>query len=252
MPGVTILVVLAAIAFAGGVVVAAGGPGGIFLVTALYALTALSNTEVAGTSSATFAAGAAIGSVAYAHSGEVDWTMAVVVGLASALGTRAGVLSNAHLSRRLFGVILAALLAVVGATIVYREGRDLEPAVRLRADSRAELAAFAGIGIAIGFFGGLLGIGGAALSVPALVFVGVPMLVATAVTQVVVGFITLFTTANYLALGAVDVPVALLTGSAYVVGIGAGWRVAHRIDPSRLKVALGIVLLALAPVIVFS
>lgn len=114
-------------------------------MTVLYALTELSNTEIAGPSSVTFAAGAAVGSVAYAHFGEVDWTMAVVV-----------------------------------------------------------------------------------------------------------GFITLFTTANCLVLDAVDVPVVLLTGSAYVVGIGAGWRVAHRIDPRRLKVALGIVLLALAPVIVFS
>lgn len=243
--GAEVLVALALISVLGGVIVATVGPGGIFVITGLYLLTGLSSPEIAGTASATFTVGAILGSLAFARSGEMDWHLAGVVGAAGALGTWFGVQANAVLSRALFGIILATLLSVVGCTIVYREYRDLEPRVELATEGW-ELAAFGAIGLGIGFFGGLLGIGGAALSVPALVLVGVPMLVAIAVTQVVVGFITFATTLNYLLLGAVVTPLVFLTAGTYLTGVGIGWRLAHRIDAERLKLALGVVLLGLA------
>lgn len=243
--GVGVLVALAVVSFLGGVVVATIGPGGIFVTVGLYSLTALSSPEIAGTSSATFTAGAVLGSVAYVRSGEMDWRLASVIGTASVTGTVIGVRANAHLSRALFGVVLAALLAVIGGVIIYREYRDLEPAFDL--DERgAGLAAFGGIGLVIGFFAGLLGIGGAALTVPGMVLVGVPMLAAVAATQVIVVFITLFTTLNYLLRDAVVFPLVFLTAGTYLAGVGVGWRLAHRIDAGRLKLALGVVLLGLA------
>ena len=243
--GAGLLLALAAVSFIGGIVVTTVGPGGIFVITGLYLLTALSSPEIAGTSSATFTAGAILGSVAYVRSGEMDWRLAGVVGATGATGTWFGVQANAHLSRTLFGIVLAALLAVTGCVIVYREYHGLEPRVELATEG-VGLAAFGTIGLGIGFFGGLLGIGGAALTVPALVLVGVPMLVSIAVTQVIVVFITLFTTLNYLLLGAVVFPLVLLTGGAYLAGVGVGWRLAHRITTERLKLTMGIVLLGLA------
>ncbi len=98
----------------------------------------------------------------------------------------------------------------------------------------------------IGVFGGLLGIGGAALSAPVLVLVGVPMLVTIAVTQIVVVFTALFTTLNYLLRDAI---VTVLFGpitAAYLGGVGLGWVLAHRIEAGRLKLTLGVVLIGLA------
>jgi hypothetical protein len=145
-----------------------------------------------GTSSATFTVGAVLGSLFFARSGEIDWTVAGVVSAAAAVGTWFGVQANAYLSRALY-VILAAPLAAVGCDIVYREYRDLESRFDLGYEGR-DLVAFVGIGLVIGVSGGLLGIGGAALSAPALVLVGVPMLATIAITQVVVVFTALFTT----------------------------------------------------------
>ncbi|MCL7418115.1 MAG: sulfite exporter TauE/SafE family protein, partial [Halalkalicoccus sp.] len=102
------------------------------------------------------------------------------------------------------------------------------------------------IGLVVGVFGGLLGIGGAALSAPALVLVGVPMLVTIAVTQVVVLVTALFTTANYLLLDAVLIPLVFVLTAAYLAGVTLGWWLAHRIAAGRLKFALGVVLLGLA------
>jgi hypothetical protein len=249
LPSLPVLPTLVAVAFLGGVVVSSVGPGGIFVLTALYLFTSLSNVAVAGTASATFTAGAILGSVAYARSGEMRWRIVASVGVTASLGTRLGVLVNAGISRSTFGVLLSVLLAATGLTILYREGRDLDPVVRPDADTARGLATLAAIGGAIGFFGGLLGIGGAALTVPALVLVGVPMLAALAVTQAVVVCISAFTTANYLLLGAVVLPLALYTAAAYLLGTLVGWRIAHRIDAARLKAALGAVLVGLAPLL---
>jgi uncharacterized protein len=243
--GAEVLLVLAVLAFLGGVIVATIGPGGILIVTGLYLLTSLSSAEVAGTSSATFTVGAVLGSAVYARSGEIDWRVAGSVGAAAAAGTWFGVQANAYLSRELYGLILAALLAAVGANVIHREYRDLEPRFDLGREG-LDLLAFAAIGLVIGVFGGLLGIGGAALSAPALVLVGVPMLATIAITQVVVVFTALFTTVNYLLLDAVVTPLVFLITAAYLGGVGLGWWLAHRIAAERLKLALGIALLGLA------
>ena len=178
--GTEILLVLALLSFLGGIIVATIGPGGILIVTGLYLLTPLSAAEVAGTSSATFTVGAILGSLVYARSGEIDWTVAGVVSAAAAAGTWIGVQANAYLSRDLYGLILAAMLATI------------------------------------------------------------------AITQVLVLFTALFTTANYLFLGAIVAPLVFLLTGAYLGGVTLGWWLAHRIAADRLKLALGIVLLGLA------
>ncbi|MDL5362905.1 sulfite exporter TauE/SafE family protein [Halalkalicoccus sp. NIPERK01] len=243
--GTGVLLALAVLSFLGGIIVSTIGPGGILIVTGLYLLTPLSSAEIAGTSSSTFVVGAMLGSAVYARSGEIDWRVAGVVGAAAAVGTWLGVQANAYLSRRLYGLILAAMLAAVGLNVLYREYRDLEPRIEIGREGR-DLLAFVAIGLVIGVFGGLLGIGGAALSAPALVLVGVPMLATIAVTQVVVLCTALFTTANYLLLDAVVAPLVFLITAAYLGGVTLGWWLAHRIAADRLKLALGVVLLGLA------
>lgn len=249
LPPALVVPTLVAVAFLGGVVVSSVGPGGIFLLTALYLFTSLSNVAIAGTASATFTGGAMLGSAVYARSGEMDWRLVAAVGIAASAGTRLGVSVNTGISRATFGLLLSALLAVTGLVVLYREYADLDPVVRPDADTARGLATLAAIGLGIGFFGGLLGIGGAALTVPALVLVGVPMLPALAATQAVVVFVSAFTTLNYLLVGAVVLPLAFYTGGAYLLGTLVGWRVALRIEAARLKAALGVVLVALAPLL---
>ncbi|MDG5821740.1 sulfite exporter TauE/SafE family protein [Natronococcus sp. A-GB7] len=240
-----VLVALVALAFLGGIIVATIGPGGILIVTGLYLTTSLSSAEVAGTSSAVFMIGAVLGSAIYARSGEIDWWIAGVVSTAAAGGTWVGVQANAFLSRALYGLVLAALLAVVGVTIVYREYHDLESRVELGRGGW-DTVGFVAVGLVIGVAGGLLGIGGAALSAPALVLVGVPMLATIAITQVVVVATALFTAVNYLLLDAIVTSLFVPITLAYLVGVGIGWWVAHRTEPGRLKFALGVALIGLA------
>ena len=44
-------------------------------------------------------------------------------------------------------------------------------------------------------------------------------------------------------------PLVLLVGIPQLLGVVVGWQVAQRVDPERLRVLLGVVLVLIAPVL---
>lgn len=249
-----VLALLVGIAFAAGVGITTIGPGGIFVTVALYALTPLPSGTVAGTAHATFIATGLVGTAVYARSGELvgseGWGMAALLSATSVAGAFAGASLNAYVSRWLFGVLLGAVAALTGVVLLYREGRGLRPVVTVDTRTRRGQAALAFLGVGLGLASGLVGVGGPVLAVPALVVLGVPILPALGVAQVQSVFIAIVATAGYLTQGAVSLPLAVLVGVPQVVGVVAGWMIAHRVDPGRLKVALGGVLIAVGAYLV--
>ncbi|WP_122087975.1 sulfite exporter TauE/SafE family protein [Halalkalicoccus subterraneus] len=245
-------VLLAVIALFAGIGITAIGPGGVFVTIALFALAPLSSPEVAGTASATFVATGLLGSLVYFQSGEFAQgharEIAIVLSATSVLGALAGSRLNFLLPEAVFGYLLSAFVATVGVVIVYRERVGLKPSNRIDAVPAQQRRIMIGtIGLGVGVLGGLLGVGGPVVAVPVLVMLGVPMLVAVAVAQVQSIFISAFAAASYATAGAVSVPVALLVGVPQLIGVVAGWKVAHLVDPGRLRVVLGIVLIVVAP-----
>lgn len=246
--------VLVLIALFAGIGITAIGPGGIFVTIALFSLTPLSTAEVAGTASATFVATGLLGSLVYLQSGEFAQgyarEMAIILSIASIVGALAGSQLNLLLPEAVFGYLLSIFVASVGGIILYRERVGLKPANRLDAvPDRQRRILIGTIGLGIGVLGGLLGVGGPVVAVPILVVLGVPMLVAVAVAQVQSVFISGFATVGYAFAGAVSIPMALLVGVPQLIGVVAGWQVAHRVDPSRLRVVLGIILVVAAPLL---
>ncbi len=242
---------LVGIAFVAGVGITTIGPGGIFLTIALYALTPLGSGTIAGTAQAMFIGTGVVGTAMYVMSGELGGSdsrrVTAALSLASVGGALLGVYLNSFLSRDLFGLLLGMLAAVTGLVILYRERRDLPPLFDLDADTTAGLVGFVFLGAVLGCLSGLLGVGGPVITVPALLLVGVPMLYAVAIAQVQSVFIAVFAASGYLLQGALSVPLAAVLGVPLVLGVVLGWRVAHRVDPGRLKVALGGVLALVAP-----
>ncbi|ADJ16321.1 sulfite exporter TauE/SafE family protein [Halalkalicoccus jeotgali] len=247
-------VLLAVIALFAGVGITAIGPGGVFVTVALFALAPLSTAEVAGTASATFVATGLLGSAVYFQSGEFAQgharEMAIVLSATSVLGALAGSQLNLVLPERVFGYLLSVFVTTIGAVIVYREHVGLKPSNRLDSvPDRQRRVLIGGVGLGIGILGGLLGVGGPVVAVPVLVVLGVPMLVAVAVAQVQSVFISTFATAGYALSGAVSIPVAVLIGIPQLVGVLAGWKVAHLVDPHRLRIVLGAVLVTVGPLL---
>lgn len=241
---------LVVIALLAGVGITTVGPGGVFVTAALYELTDLSSAAVAGTASATFVATGFVGSSVYIRSGELTTgparEAAVVLSGAGILGALTGSRMNLLISDQLFGYLLAVFLAVVGGLLAYRERIGIKPKGLLGQTDGRRRGVLAVIGGSIGVLGGLLGVGGPVIAVPTLVALGMPMLRAVAVAQVQSIFLALFATIGYLTVGAVDITMAVVLGVPQLVGVLAGWRVAHLVPPRQLRIALAGVLVAVA------
>ncbi|GAB3673782.1 sulfite exporter TauE/SafE family protein [Halopiger thermotolerans] len=247
----SLLLLLASIAFFSGIGITTIGPGGIFVTIALYSLTGLASSEVAGTAHATFVFTGLVGSAAYLHSGEMRTgegrALAIVLSGSSVLGALVGAYVNGFVPRGVFGLLLGGVATTVGGVILYRERRGFSPVYDLEPLEPRGRLSLGALGFGLGVCSGLLGIGGPVLAVPALVLVGIPMLLAVAVAQVQSIFIAAFATTGYALQGGVNVPLAVVVGSPLLLGVVVGWRVAHVVDPERLKVALGVVLLGVGP-----
>ena len=141
-----------------------------------------------------------------------------------------------------------------GLPFVRRDGRDREPVAALQDAHRGQL----GIGGGIGFLSGLVGAGGAFVSVPIMVWCNVPIHNAMA-TSAALGFpIALFNTVGYViggwalapalpgAFGYLYLPALALLATGTVVAAPWGARTAHRMDTRQLRRAFAVLLYGLA------
>lgn len=248
----TTLAVLVVVAFLAGVGITAVGPGGVFATVALFALTDLPPAVVVGSASATFVATGVVGTATYLRSGELgspgSRRLAAVLSVTGLAGALAGVALNAVLPVHLFGVVLGAFVSLTGGLVWYRTrygvSGDRDPENVLRAGAL--------VGGLVGLSGGLLGIGGPVLAVPLLVAFGVPLLPAVAVAQVQSVFVAAFATAGYVARDAVSPVVVAAVGVPELVGVVAGWRIAHAVDDVLLTRVLAVLLVGLGPYVAFG
>jgi uncharacterized protein len=251
MPEAQLAALLVVIALVAGAGITAVGPGGVFVTIALFALTPLSSAEVAGTALATFVATGLLGTAVYVRSGELAAgdvrRVAALVSVTGLVGALLGTRLNLALPDAVYGGLLAAFVIVIGVVIVVRELRGTAT-VQTRLTARPAALGMTGLGI--GVISGLLGVGGPVVAVPVLVVLGVPMLVALAVAQVQSVLVSGAATVGYAAAGAVSVPYALLVGIPMLAGVVAGWGIAQRVPAHRLRIALGVVLLAIGPLLV--
>ena len=245
--GVEILVLLVILAFVAGIGITTIGPGGIFVTIALFLVTPLSATTVAGTAHVTFIATGLAGTIAYRHSGELRTgdgrRMALVLAGASIIGALLGAHINTYVTREAFGMLLGAAAAVTGAILIRRRLGGFGPAVSPDLTHGPGLLALGALGVFLGTVAGLLGVGGPVIAVPALVLLGVPMLLGLAIAQVQSIFISGAAALGYAWYGAVDWWLVLLVGVPQLAGVLVGWVIAHRVDPDSLTIGLGTTLI---------
>jgi uncharacterized membrane protein YfcA len=110
------------------------------------------------------------------------------------------------------------------------------------------------IGIITGIMAGLLGIGGAIIMIPALVFLlGLSQHAAQGTSLAVmlppIGLIAAY---NYYKAGEVNIKFALILAAAFIVGSYFGSKIALNITPTVLKKIFGILLLLVAAKMLFS
>ncbi|MFD0023009.1 sulfite exporter TauE/SafE family protein [Streptomyces sp. NPDC058382] len=249
-PDAAHLVLLALIGLLGGIGITAIGPGGVLPTIGLFLLTGLPPSGVAGTAIVTHVATGVLGTTAYTHSGQLKAPgtrrCAAVLAAAALAGTPLGVLCNTMVEGRGFGLLLAFAVTVTGALVWVRDRRAGDLPDELTAPG-IPWGRTAAIGVVVSLVAGLFGLGGPMLSVPLLVVCGMPVLASLAAAQAQSIVIASVGTVAYVIHGDVNWPLAALVGVPELAGVLIGWRIAHRIPARRLKYALVVSLLAMAP-----
>lgn len=236
-----VLVLLIAVSFLAGVGNTGVGVGGVFVTAALFTFTDLPSEAVAGTALATFAATGALGSYSYVRSGELRGDgrgLAGVLGVGSGVGVLGGVLLNNRLPTATVETLFGVAVVFVGFVVAYRELYGLRPVADVDPATTVGKASFAALGAGVGLVSGLLGIGGLAAVVPSLALLGVPLLVAIGVGQVVSGLLSLVGAASFALGGSIAPVLVVVVGVPELAGVLVGWKVAHYLPERPLTLAL--------------
>jgi uncharacterized membrane protein YfcA len=239
---------LVGISLLAGIGITTVGPGGVLMTIGLFTLTALPPPVVAGTSIVTHIATGLAGTLSYVRSGHLrapaTRRMASILALTALAATPLGVLINARISHRLFGVLLGSFVGAIAVVVWHRQRRSATAEQPERALGAGPVAI---IGTVVAIASGLFGVGGPMMTVPILVAGHVPILLAVAAAQAQSLAIATVGTIGYAACSSIDWRLAVCVGVPEIVGVIIGWKIARRVPSHRLSYALALILLALAP-----
>lgn len=184
-----------------------------------------------------------VASATFIRKGLVDWHLVLpMLGLA-VLASPVGVKVAQGLDRSVLLALFVAFLVFAALMIlVYR------PHVREdRFSTRAALVLGLPVGGVAGFVGGLLGVGGGNLIVPALVAVGLEPKRAAASASFVVLFASLAGFLAHMSLARIDPALLWTAGAASAAGAALGaWLASEKLGGQQLKRVIALVLLAVA------
>lgn len=224
-----------------------GVGGGAVMVPLLTGRLHLSQHRAHGTSLAIITFIAVAGVAGYWRSGNIDWPLV----FALVPGAVVGVLAGARMMVRVPALQLRLLFGAFLFVVAFRQ-LVWDFSAGASADGAAGLAVVAGFGFAGGVLAGVLGVGGGAIFVPAIVIFGLtdvtdgdPQKVAQGVSLVVIVCTGLFGSLTNLRHDTVDVELAAWVIPAAVVAAFGASLVANRIDVEMLKRIYGVTALFL-------
>ncbi|MDQ3987742.1 MAG: sulfite exporter TauE/SafE family protein [Actinomycetota bacterium] len=224
-----------------------GGGGSILAVPALVYGLGMPVGQAVSTSLLVVAGTAVAGVVPRLRRGEVRWRVAGVFGAAGVAAAFGGAAVNRLLPERWLLGGFAALMLVVGATLLRGQPQP-HGACEVPGGGvnwHACLPKALGIGAGVGFLTGLLGVGGGFVIVPALAWLlGLPLPVAIATSLVILVLNSLAGLAAHLGQLQLDVAVAgVFLGAAALTALAAG-RLAGRLPERVLRRGFAALVLA--------
>ena len=242
---------------------ALGGGGSILAVPVLVFVAGQDPTQATTTSLLVVGAASIVGAAGHWRHGRVRLGPGLLFGLLGIAGSLAG----STLNRRLDGdvlllafaalIVVAAWRIVAGCPTCTRSGEamalrsDPSPdgsgvAVETRRDTTMRMLELVAAGTFVGFLTGLFGVGGGFVIVPALALVlrySMPQAIGTSLVVIAVNTATAF--AARLG-GTIDWGTTLLFVAAATAGVGAGTRIADRIEPRTMQRSFAALLIAVA------
>ena len=181
--------------------------------------------------------------IPYLREGHVQWSLVLALGGGAILGAQIGARTMHNLPDVWLKLVFACFLFLVGIRMITMVSPEVISDSQLQFLSKETILALV-IGLTGGAFGGLLGIGGGTLFVPALVLLlSLNQLDAQGVSLIVVVLTAISGTITNVRAGFVDKPTVLwVAPSAIVVGFLAGL-LAQNLDETILTRLFGLVVL---------
>jgi uncharacterized protein len=184
-----------------------------------------------------------IAAVRYVRSGIVVWRLAVPVLVVASLLSPLGAWVSHGLDRAVLLWAFVGFLVFAAAMMILYTPR----ARPIPASTGMLTAVGLGVGGVAGFVGGLLGVGGGNIVVPALVLLGLDPKKASATTAFVVIFSSLTGFLGHWSLAGMDAELLAWTAAGSAGGALLGsWLMLDKLKGRQVKVLIGVVLLAIA------
>lgn len=221
-----------------------GVGGGAVIVPMLIGLFSYGERRATGTS---LAAIILIAVFAATAQGGLYGNLDLGIGLALAVPAVAGVLAGTAVQQRLpersISVMFAILLIAVAADMMLGAGGGEGGGGR----SVAGIVIAGVICLAGGVVGGLVGVGGGAIFVPAMtVFIGLGQVEAEATSLLMIAFVSIFGTWRHHRYGNVDLREAATVGLLSLPGVLLGVLVANAVSERALRIGFGLLALFMA------
>lgn len=248
-----------AVAFCIGILASIFGiGGGILFVPTLSLIFGLDPKTAIGTSLAIIVFSSLTGTVTYGRQGRIFYKSAMVIILPSMVCSVIGSLLTAYLPKEMLSLVFAGFLVIIALHILFPERVGIphigfgpcfddrcvdysHNTIRIQ-PAYSHLIVWGGIG---GFLGGITGVGGGIINVPALLSVSMPVHFAVA-TSILIIFLTSLTGALvHAGLGHISIGYLVLYAAGSMTGAIVGASIAPRIRSGYLKRSFGVFLLAL-------
>jgi hypothetical protein len=203
------------------------------------------------------------GSIAYARLHRIDYLTGIIFAAASAPGVVAGAFLVHEIPERLFIIVFAVLLMGLGWLSLQGRTLRVRPPLRGKGVIRRSFEAAEGtyqygyklwqgvlLSVGVGFLSSLLGIGGGAVHVPAMImWLHVPVMFAVATSQFILVFMSGGATVVHLldgTLGGDQLTKAIAIGAGTVPGAQVGAQIATRLKGRTTLLLLGVALFGLS------
>jgi len=184
-----------------------------------------------------------IASVKFIRGGLVVWRVAIPILIVASILSPVGAWVSQGLDRQVLLWLFVGFLIFAALMMLFYKPKERETS----ASFRSLVGVGMGVGSLAGFLGGLLGVGGGNIVVPALVALGFDPKKASATTSFVVIFSSLTGFLGHISLAGMDYGLLgwTVAGSAGGAALGS-WLMVAKLKSRQVKILIGIVLLLIA------
>jgi uncharacterized membrane protein YfcA len=228
---------------------AMAGLGAAFIFVPLFYYLGVPIAEAVPTALLLNVVSLAFAAVNYQKSGLINWRLGLPILIAAVLLAPLGARTTPFVDRRLFLGLFAGFLVFAGFMMLVYQAKP-----RKQAMSRsAEIGAGTATGVAAGFLGGLLGVGGGNFIVPVLSGFGIDAKIAAGTTAMVVVFASFSGFLGHAFLGGLSPAFLGLMALMSALGsITGSHLMKSKITSVQLKKIIGVLLWLIAAKLVFD